>query len=146
MSREALIERRDFTTNARPAAIGHEPVHHAAFPGPRQMDLPFRVHAAYAGALLVFLVAVSAIGMGSEDMPLVFGVCVVFYLMYFGIMNLLASIETGEPKQRDTYAGSGIETASGHLTARQASAQVLTLPFLIAGFGIFALIAAKVIF
>lgn len=146
MTREALLEPRDFTTNARSARLAEAPARKPAFPGPRQMDLPFRVHAAYAGALFVFLVVVSSLAITVEPMPIVFGVCAFFFAMYFGVMNVLAHVKTGEPKQRDTYLAEGIMTGSGHLTARQASAQVLTLPFLMLGFGIFAVIAARLIF
>lgn len=146
MSREALIERGHFLADAKPVQGMSPAADRPHFPAPRQLDLPFRVHASYAAALLVFLVSVSALAIGSERMPIVFTVCAFFFMMYFGVMTLMSRIPTGEPRQRDTYDAKGIMTSSGPLTARQASAQVLTLPFLVAGFGIFALIAGQIIF
>jgi hypothetical protein len=143
MSREALLTRETFVEGAKPLA---QAVEKPRFPGPRQMDLPIGLHLAYGGALLTFMGAVASVAIGSPAMGIVFAICLVCFGSYFGGMLLLNAVKTGEPKQRQAFRSEGIVTGSGELTAGQAAAQVLTLPFLVAGFGIFAAIAARFIF
>ena len=93
-------------------------------------DLPVGVGvllvAAYGAILGAFLLAFA----GDAEVGLVIGVCAVYLAVYLGVPAVMLRIEpkaTSRPGMGDFFE-KGLQTWTGHVTAKEALAQMLTIP------------------
>ncbi len=104
----------------------------------RSFELPTRLYAITAGLFLAFL-AVMSIGFPHPEMILPMGVCVVFIAGFFGVpsawVRMMPDSEQ-HAKSWSRFRTEGIQTPFGHVTARDATVQVLILPVLILLWGV----------
>lgn len=125
MSRDVLFDFDKIEARRERPGIGHN-----APPA----GVPLRMLKAYSGAFLVLLVSLSLPAMGAAPMPIVFAICLLFFAAYFG--GMLLSPFAGEARNRGL--GARIAMESGDLSVSDAAWQILLLPGLLAGFGLFA--------
>ncbi len=103
----------------------------------RNFDLPPFVYGTTVALYLGFML-VMAIGFQSRHMILPVAICIVYILMAFGVPTLwsrMKPVHTDKPMGWDRFLRSGMDCATGHLTASEALGQVLILPVLILGWG-----------
>lgn len=104
----------------------------------RNFSLPTGLYAATVGLYLGFLGLMSAL-FGNAELGIPLVVMAGFVVIFFGLCGLWTSMnphnETS-PMNWGQFASRGIDTLSGHLTASEASAQVLVLPVLIVAWGL----------
>jgi hypothetical protein len=93
-------------------------------------DLPVGVGmlvvAAYGAILGAFLLAFA----GDAEVGLVIGVCAVYLAVYLGVPAVMLRMEPkakGRPDMGDFF-DKGLQTWTGHVTAKEALAQMLTIP------------------
>lgn len=139
MTQEVLIRRDAFVRDAVATA---SPLAQPEFkPGLRRFDIHPRVYGIMVGAFGLFLAAYAAAFAGGKGMPLVLAVCGVCFAMYFGI-NVVMDAVAGDATDDESFAAfmrRGMETETGHMSGNAVLWQVVTLPLLLAGFGLFVL-------
>jgi uncharacterized membrane protein YfcA len=93
-------------------------------------DLPVGVGmlvvAAYGAILGAFLLAFA----GDAEVGLVIGVCAVYLTVYLGVPAVMLRIEPKAKNRPDMgdFFEKGLSTWTGHVTAKEALAQMLTIP------------------
>lgn len=113
----------------------------------RNFGLPTGLYAVTVGAYLAFVgVMASAFMTGQLAVPLAI---IAFSIIFgFGVTRSWATMKPGHPEKPlswGQFGNRGIMTLTGHLTAKEASVQVLILPVLILVWGVtVAIIAALV--
>jgi hypothetical protein len=137
-----MSERLTTTELARVATVTERPVLTKV---DRNFGLPTGLYVATVGAYLGFLAVMSAAFINPElAIPMV--VFAVFIIAAFGVAGYWAKMQPENdtrPLSWGQFSRRGIETATGRLSAREATMQVLILPVLILVWGmIIAVIAA----
>jgi|TARA_R100000501_G_scaffold14680_4_gene26679 hypothetical protein len=94
----------------------------------------------FAGSFAVLLLMLSIPAMTAAPMPLVFAICLICLVGYFG-GGLMSPIGR---ESLDRVAKAPVETGSGLLSVREAAWQILPLPIALTGFGMFAAILKMV--
>ena len=111
----------------------------------RVFDLHPAVHLMLAGALLAFPTILLATFMG-PDLVVASAIVIIGALSLFVTPALWARVQPSDDRPRQSWAefmAEGIECHTGHLSARCAIAQIMTLPILMVGLGfVFAVIKA----
>jgi len=113
------------------------PVHTAKLPE-RTFELPTALYGITA-ALFIGFMAVMAIGFANPEMVLPVAVIVLLIAAFFGVPAMWAAMKPESRKPAKSWVrfqAEGIQTAFGHVTARDAAIQVLILPVLIFLWGI----------
>lgn len=105
----------------------------------RSFDIPVTLHVLTALAYLVYLAIMSAaFGGGENAIPMV--VCLITVTAAFIVPGLWATMKgplTGKASSWIDFCEQGVDTPTGRVKAFDASVQVLILPVLILGWGIF---------
>ncbi len=99
----------------------------------RTFGLPTRLYAITIGAYFAFMAIMSAT-FGNHEDSLSLVICVVYIIMAFGVPTMWVRMAPKTKAKASTWAEFerfGINTYCGHMTATEASAQVLTVPLLI---------------
>lgn len=114
----------------------------------QSFELPTGLYLAMASMFAGFI-AVLGLGFRSGHMSVVYGVIAAFIAAFFAIPAMFPAMAPSESRNRalDWYSfrAKGVQTATGHSSAGEATILVLLLPFLILCFGIaVAIIAAAV--
>ncbi|EMD83554.1 hypothetical protein [Pacificimonas flava] len=104
--------------------------------------VPLPILLVFAGSFLVLLLALAMPAMGAASFPLLFAIFAVCFAAYFG-GGLISPIGQ-EARQRRSHAP--VASGDGQLSAREAAWQILPLPMLLMGFGLFAVAAKALIF
>ena len=111
----------------------------------QSFELPSRIYVAMA---LMFFGFIGVLGLAFHGgyMGVVYAVVIAFIAMFFAIPAMFPGMAgSREAMSWSAFRYRGIETATGHSTARETTILVLALPFLILCFGIaVALISALV--
>ena len=131
-----MSERHDFQLLATKADVVAAPGGQRACTD-RSFELPTGLYVATVGSYLAFL-AVMAIGFQSRNMILPMVIFVGYIVMLFGVPTLWVRMKPDNASRAmsmEQFWARGIDTATGHNSARAAAAQVLTLPVLILFFG-----------
>lgn len=139
MTQEALLRRDAFVQGAVPTAAPG--IDTAVKPGLRRFEIHPRVYGVMAGALGTFLATYAAAFAGGKGMPLVLAICTICFVTYFGLAIVMDTV-AGDVTKQESFAAfmrRGMETETGHMSGRAVLWQVVTLPLLIAGFGLFVL-------
>ncbi|MDO9488436.1 MAG: hypothetical protein Q7J32_08690 [Sphingomonadaceae bacterium] len=139
MTQQALLRRDAFVEGATPTAA---PAMTAAFaPGLRRFEIHPRVYGIMLGAIATFFGAYVVAFSGGAGMPILLTICGLSFVAYFGLATLLDGV-SGDRLPDQSFAAflrHDIDTASGPMSGRAALWQVVTLPLLMAGFGLFVL-------
>ncbi len=139
MTQHALLRRDAFVHGATPVA-GHD--RDAGFaPGLRRFEIHPRVYGIMLGAIATFFAAYVAAFSGGAGMPILLTICGICFVAYFGLAALLDQV-SGDRRPEASFAAflrRDIDTASGPMSGSAALWQVVTLPLLMAGFGLFVL-------
>ncbi len=112
--------------DATPVAVDRAPF----LPESSVPDLPVGVGmlvvAAYGAILGAFLLAFA----GDAEVGLVIGVCAVYLAVYLGVPAVMLRIEPKIARRPDMgdFLDKGLDTWTGHVTAKEALAQMLTIP------------------
>lgn len=137
-------------TKQRIADIGRDATITTALPRvkvERNFGLPTWLYGATVAAYFGFLAVMSAAFM-NPGLVLPMAICVVYIVMAFGAPLMWTRFKPEDTSRAMTgsqFRHRGIHTDTGHLTAGEATVQVLILPVLILGFGVaVAIIAALV--
>lgn len=104
----------------------------------RTFGLPTGLYVATAGAYLAF-VALMAAMLGNAGLVIPLAVCALFVIVAFGVPTVWARMNPENDSRALTFGQfqhRGVDTLTGHLTAGEASVQVLILPILILAWGI----------
>ncbi len=105
----------------------------------RSFELPRRLYGATVGLYLAFI-AIMAAGFSSPGLVIPMAIFVLFVVAGFGVPTIwtrLAPDAGRKPTMRwRRFADRGIVTATGRLTARDATIQMLILPVLIVAWGL----------
>ena len=99
----------------------------------RTFELPRRLYAATVALYLGFL-AVMAAGFSSSGLVIPMAIFALFIIAGFGVPAIWAKMKPEHTSRSMTWGrfqDKGIMTATGRLSAREASAQMLILPILI---------------
>lgn len=140
MTQEALLRRDAFVRDATPVAgvvLDRE-----FKPGLRRFEIHPRVYAIMLGSLAAFFATYVAAFADGEGMPLVLAVCGICFAAYFGLAGALDALSGDETKDESfaAFMHHGMDTGSGHMSGGAVLWQVVTLPLLLAGFGLFVLV------
>lgn len=139
MTQQALLRRDVFVRGATPVAA---PVDATEFrPGLRRFEIHPRVYAIMLGSIATFFGAYVAAFADGAGLPILLTVCGLCFVAYFGLAALLDRV-SGDPRPDQSFATflrRDIDTASGPMSGSAAMWQVITLPLLMAGFGLFVL-------
>lgn len=139
MSQEALLHRDAFMRDARPAA---SPVTAAPFqPGLRRFEIHPRVYGIMLASLATFMGSYVAAFSAGKGMPLVLVICGICFAAYFGLAGVMDRVSGDKMRDQSwqAFMRKGVDTDSGHMSGSAVLWQVVTLPLLIAGFGLFVL-------
>lgn len=120
---------------ARIAAISDAPVLTKV---DRTFGLPTGLYVATVAAYFGFLLVMAAAVM-NPGLVIPMAICALFIVAAFGVPTVWARMEPdadGKALTFDQFRRRGIQTLTGHLTASEASVQVLILPVLILAWGI----------
>ncbi len=120
---------------ARIATITDAPV---AMKVDRSFGLPTGLYMATAGAYLAFLTLMASMLL-NPGLVIPLAICALSVVAGFGVPTIWASMKPESdcrPLTFGQFKHRGINTLSGHLTAAEASIQVLILPVLILAWGI----------
>jgi len=120
---------------ARIATITDAPV---AMKVDRSFGLPTGLYMATAGAYLAFLTLMASMLL-NPGLVIPLAICALSVVAGFGVQTIWASMKPesdSRPLTFGQFKHRGINTLSGHLTAAEASIQVLILPVLILAWGI----------
>ena len=104
--------------------------------------VPKAVLATFAASFGVLLVALAAPAFGAPAFGLLFVIFAICLFAYFGGAFRTPIVRESDGRGRHDM----VATGSGNLTPREAAWQILPLPILLAGFGIFAAAAKAAIF
>jgi hypothetical protein len=113
----------------------------------RSFEVPTRLYVATVGAYLTFL-AILAIGLRSRGLMIPMAIFTVYIMMAFGLPTIWTKMN---PKHRSRamswgqFSLHGIETATGPVTARDASVQILILPAMILIWGLVGVIVVALV-
>jgi hypothetical protein len=139
MTQEVLLRRDVLTRGAVPVAA---PAEELAFrPGLRRFEIHPRVYGIMLGAIATFLGTYVAAFSGGAGMPLILAVCGLSFVAYFGLASVMENV-SGDQLPDQSFASfmrRGLDTDSGHMSGSAVLWQVVTLPLLMAAFGIFVL-------
>lgn len=138
MTQEVLLRREAFVRNAAPVAA---PVDSEFKPGLRRFDIHPRVYGIMVGAMATFFAAYAVAFADGAGMPLVLAICALWFGIYFGLASVMDAVAGDEVKDESfaTFMRNGMDTDSGHMSGSAVLWQVVTLPLLLAGFGLFVL-------
>jgi hypothetical protein len=103
----------------------------------RTFGLPTALYVATVGLYFAFL-AVMAIGFQTREMILPMAIFVIYIVMAFGVPAMWARMKPDNNSHAISWSyfvEKGIDTATGVMKAKDATAQVLILPVLILGWG-----------
>ena len=120
---------------ARIATITDAPV---AMKVDRSFGLPTGLYIATVGAYLAFLTLMASMLL-NPGLVIPLAICALSVVAGFGVPTIWASMKPesdSRPLTFGQFKHRGINTLSGHLTAAEASIQVLILPVLILAWGI----------
>ena len=140
MTQEFLLRRDAFVRDATP--IAGAPLPAQVRPGLRRFEIHPRIYAIMLGSLAAFFGTYVAAFSGGTGMPLVLAICGICFAAYFGLAGTLDAL-SGDKTRDESFAAfkhRGMETDSGHMSGGAVLWQVVTLPLLLAGFGLFVLI------
>jgi hypothetical protein len=104
----------------------------------RTFEMPTALYTAMA-ALFAGFIVVTGIGFREPEMILPMGICAVFLIGIFGVPAVWVRMRpetASRAKSWDRFKAEGIQTPFGHVTAREATIQMLILPVLILLWGI----------
>lgn len=139
MSQQALLRREAFVRDATAVAA---PAMDSEFkPGLRRFEIHPRIYGIMLGAIATFFGAYVAAFSGGKGMPILLTICGLSFVAYFGLASLLDGV-SGDRRSDQSFAAfmrQGIDTGSGHMSGSAVLWQVVTLPLLMAGFGLFVL-------
>jgi len=141
MTQEVLLRRNAFTRDARPVAAPDLGIGTEFRPGLRRFEIHPRIYGVMVGALGAFFATYVAAFAGGTGMPLILAVCGVLFVAYFGLAALMDAV-AGDATKDESFAAfmrRGLDTGSGHMSGSAVFWQVVTLPLLLAGFGLFVL-------
>jgi hypothetical protein len=113
----------------------------------RNFGLPTWLYGATIAAYAGFLAVMSAAFMNAS-LVVPMAICVVYLAMAFGVPMLWTRFkpeDTSHALSGSQFRNRGIQTDTGHLTANEASIQVLILPVLILFWGVAVAIIAAVV-
>lgn len=139
MTQEVLLRRDAFVGKATPVA-GPELAREFK-PGLRRFDIHPRVYGIMLGAFGTFFATYVAAFAGGAGMPLVLTICGLWFAVYFGLASVMDGVAGDDMKAESfaTFLRHGMDTDSGHMSGSAVLWQVVTLPLLLAGFGVFVL-------
>jgi hypothetical protein len=128
----------------QPAAIFEQAVRHAELPlrrnrGERTFDLHPGVHAAVIGAYFAFAAILCTAFMG-KDLIVPAAIFAIGIAALFVTPGLWARVRPDDGLRKQSWSefmAEGVECITGHLTAREALAQILVLPAMLVGLGLF---------
>ena len=118
------------------AARTDRPVSYRPNRAERVFDLHPAVFAMQLGAYAAFLLVLGLAFMNRE-LVIPFAIFTVYIGMFFATPALWARVKGTEGGRLESWAEFmevGVDTGSGHLTGRQALAQIMTVPVLLVGF------------
>lgn len=140
MTQEVLLRRDAFVRDAKPVA--GPPLDREFKPGLRRFEIHPRVYAIMLGSLAAFFATYVAAFAGGEGMPLVLAICGICFAAYFGLAGAMDALSGDETKDESfaAFMHHGMDTDGGHMSGSAVLWQVVTLPLLLAGFGLFVLI------
>jgi hypothetical protein len=104
----------------------------------RSFGLPTGLYVATIAAYFAFI-AIMGIGLAQRELIIPMGICVTYLIMFFGVPTIWARMKPktdAEPMSWVEYQLNGIDTWTGRIKAKDATAQVLILPVLILFWGI----------
>jgi hypothetical protein len=110
----------------------------------RSFGLPTGLYVATIGAYFAFL-AVMGIGLAQRELIIPMGICFAYVAMFFGVPAKWVRMNPANdarPQSWLDYQLHGVETWSGRIKAKDATAQVLILPILILFWGVATVIIA----
>lgn len=112
----------------------------------RNFGLPTALYGATVACYLGFLVIVGS-AFANPVLAIPMAVIVLLIAAFFGVPALWTRLRgnTSEPATLGTFERSGIMTNTGHLSAGEASAQVLILPVLLVVWGLAVAVIAAVV-
>ncbi len=99
----------------------------------RTFELPSALYMASAGLFLAFL-GVMFIGFSTPGLIIPMAIFTIFIVGFYGLPSVWATMKPDnaqKPMTMGVFARDGIMTNTGHLSAREASVQMLILPVLI---------------
>lgn len=137
MTQQALLRREAFIRNATPVDVPAEEFR----PGLRRFEIHPRVYGIMLGAIATFFGAYVAAFADGAGMPILLAVCGLCFVAYFGLASVLDGL-SGDRRPDQSFAAylrRDLDTASGPMSGAAALWQVVTLPLLMAGFGLFVL-------
>ncbi len=141
MSQEALLHRDAFMREARPAAAPIAVTAAPFQPGLRRFDIHPRVYGIMLASLGTFMASYIAAFSAGKGMPVVLTICAICFVAYFGLARVMEQV-SGDRMRDQSWAAfmrRGVDTDSGHMSGSAVLWQVVTLPLLMAGFGLFVL-------
>lgn len=142
MTQEVLLRRDAFVRDAQPTAFVPElDVERPFKPGLRRFEIHSRIYGVMIGALGTFFAAYVAAFAGGAGMPLILTICGLVFVAYFGLAAVMDAV-SGDAMKDESFASfvqRGLDTDSGHMSGSAVLWQVVTLPLLLAGFGLFVL-------
>lgn len=145
MTQEVLLRRDAFVRDATPVAA--PPLDREFKPGLRRFEIHPRVYAIMLGSLATFFATYVAAFSGGTGMPLVLAICGICFAAYFGLAGAMDAL-SGDKTKDESFAAfmhHGMDTDSGHMSGSAVLWQVVTLPLLLAGFGLFVLVYKAVL-
>lgn len=104
----------------------------------RSFGLPTGLYVATIAAYFAFI-AIMGIGLAQRELIIPMGICVTYLVMFFGVPAMWVRMKPktdAEPLSWVEYKMDGIDTWTGRIKAKDATAQVLILPVLILFWGI----------
>lgn len=142
-----MAERLKREQIAEKAIVHKELVSHAPTLVDRTFELPVVLYAVTVGLFLAFL-GVMTIGFGNPELALPMVLFAVSIIAGFGICAIWASMRPEKERRAmnwSAFSRTGIQIATGRITATEASVQVLMLPVLIFLWGIAAVVIAALV-
>lgn len=140
MSQEVLLRRDTLMRGATPVAAPTD-IASEFQPGLRRFEIHPRIYGIMLGALGTFFASYVAAFSGGHGMPILLAICAICFVAYFGLAAILDSV-AGDRMPDQSFAAfmrRGLDTGSGHMSGSAVLWQVVTLPLLLAGFGLFVL-------
>jgi hypothetical protein len=132
------------------AALNEAAIVHAALPPAgvdRTMGLPTRLYVATAACYFGFL-AILSLALMEPGLAIPMAICFLFVAMFAGVVAKWVRMDPPNSASALSWAAfqrDGMFINTGHIAARDAVAQVLTVPLMILGWGVFiALLVASI--
>lgn len=139
MTQQALLRRDAFVRDATAVAA---PTVGAEFkPGLRRFEIHPRIYGIMLGAIATFFGAYVVAFSDGAGLPILLTICGLSFVAYFGLAALLDGVSGDRAPDQSfaTFMRHGMDTGSGHMSGSAVLWQVVTLPLLMAGFGLFVL-------